>query len=221
MPDTPVVSTSAKPKVEPLINEQADKVLRGILIRGGLITIVTMLIVMVIISVIYQQVFLRYPHSVFVTQYQYFSSISIFIWMVPFYLTMQAVATERVKMGRQFVAEERWTEAYGALETFSQFGQRSFDRTGEANYLLALAMDKTGRKKAAEKVRDFIRKHRAGSEWAKKVGGSKTVATPSGPAISASQLRKSTTLTAANVAAEADNSKRKPMPSKNARRRRF
>jgi hypothetical protein len=71
--------------------------------------------------------------------------------------------------GRHFLAEKRYADAAEVLTSLNQQGQHFLDQTGEAHYLISIALDKTGKPETAKKARDFVLKNRAQSEYAEMI----------------------------------------------------
>jgi len=130
----------------------------------------------------------RYPHDKLFRQGGLIYDISVVAWLIPFYVGQTKQSALRLDFGRKYLAEARWKEAAAALGSFAEFGQKSFDRTGEAHYLLAQALDRTGKKERAEKARQFVTKYRSGTPWAEKL---ESVARNSAPTSAAQVRRKS------------------------------
>jgi hypothetical protein len=97
-------------------------------------------------------------------------SISVLLFMIPFYVGMHFLFKERLRFGREYVASQNWKAAVAALEPFDSPTQKFLDGTGEAHYLLALAYGGAGQKVKAEKIKTFVQKHRKGV-WADKLKG--------------------------------------------------
>jgi len=178
-PDKPATSA---PAVQHVINAEADRAIFTILKRYGFAAFTLAVLSMVGCGILYW----KFPHNKMFGQYGLFFDIAACLWLIPFFIGQNKQSELRLQYGRTYLAEGRYKEASAALGSFAEFGQRSFDRTGEAHFLLAQALDKLGRKDRAEDARKFVIKHRAGTEWASKLAS----ATNASVTPSASQLRR-------------------------------
>lgn len=88
--------------------------------------------------------------------------------MAIFFTATGRTANMLISWGRNFNELGRWEDTEMILSTFNQFGQRFLDPTGEAHFLLMTAFAKRGKRESADKVRDFLAKHRAGTVWGQK-----------------------------------------------------
>jgi hypothetical protein len=174
--------TSNRPAVQHVINAEADKAIFAVLKRYGFAAFCLAVLSMVGCGILYW----KFPHNRMFGQYGLIFDVSACLWLIPFFAGQNKQSALRVDFGRRYLAEGRFKEAAAALGSFAEFGQRSFDRTGEAHFLLAQALDKVGKKEKAEQARQFVIKHRAGTPWAEKLAG--TARIPAAP--SAAQLRR-------------------------------
>jgi hypothetical protein len=92
------------------------------------------------------------------------------LWMVPMYYIFTKVYNIRLEYGRKYVDEKKWKEADAALGSTDPLMLKIFDRTGEAHYLWAKALDGLGKKNTAETARNFLRKRRPRSEYTAMLG---------------------------------------------------
>jgi hypothetical protein len=197
-----------RPTIPPIITEEADRAIFAILKKYGFLSF-ALAVLCFTFDIIFAS---RYPHSKLFKQYGVFYDASVCLWLVPFFIGQNKQSALRLKYGREYIDQGRWKEAAAALGSFAEFGQKSFDRTGEAHYLLAMAQDKLGRKEKAEKSRQFVIKHRSGMEWAAKLASASQA---SAPTSAASVRRKAIDQTGELVA-------RKPAAGQTkGRRRRF
>jgi hypothetical protein len=149
---------------DPVISAEADARLMRIVKRFFLLTIFLSMVIM------FSLVPINESRSPFFRFHRLIDVASVLIFMSPFYFSMAAISKERMAIGREYFDKHDWHRAVSAFEYFDTVGQRSQDRTGEAHYLLGLALAKTGKDVAAQRAWDFVRKHRSNSDWAKKVG---------------------------------------------------
>jgi hypothetical protein len=148
---------------EPLISPQADRALLKILVGyGGLFVVLFMLSPLLV-------AWFNIPSNPLFKVHRELDTIATFVIMVPFFLGINAMNNTRLKFARQHAEEQNWTAVYGAVETFSQLGQRWMDRDGEAHYLLSIAYERLGKKVEAEKARTFVTKYRPSGKWAAKL----------------------------------------------------
>jgi len=70
---------------------------------------------------------------------------------------------------RSFAERKQWSDVAGVLESFNQSGQHLLDTTGEAHYLLVVALQRIGKPKSAQMARDYLMKRKSHTEWAKKL----------------------------------------------------
>jgi hypothetical protein len=173
---------NVRPPIQHIINAEADRAIFSVLKLYGFIAFTLAVLSMVGCGIL----FAKYPHSKLFNQYDPVFDISACLWLIPFFIGQTKQAALRLDFGRHYIAESRWKEAAAALGSFAEFGQKSYDRTGEAHFLLAQALDKLGRKDRADAARKFVVKHRAGTPWAEKLAG----AARSSVAPSAAQLRR-------------------------------
>jgi hypothetical protein len=173
--------TNQKTPVAPLISEEADRAIGKVVMVGLPLTIAASFLIPV--SVVYLS--LKFPHNPLFGQQSPLYYLSMLLWMVPAYVVFSKVYKMRLEFGRKYVGDKMWKEADAALGSFDQFGQKFFDRTGEAHYLWAIALDGIGKRTQAEKAREFIRSHRPNSAFVAKLGPPAVSVT-----LSASQLRK-------------------------------
>jgi len=95
--------------------------------------------------------------------------ISTLVIMAPFFIGVNVMNRVRMKYARRYVQEENWKAVYYAVESFTHFGQKWMDSTGEAHYLFAIALERQGQRDPAKKARQFVTKHRPSGEWAAKL----------------------------------------------------
>lgn len=157
---------------DPVINEEADRVLGRILIRYGIVFIILSL------AGPFALAFTNIPGSRLFAYHRWIDYASVLIMMTPFFLGVARVSAERLKFGRRYIQEQRYSETAAVLESFTQFGQRFLDRSGEAHYLLSQAYQKLGLSAKSKKARDFVIKHRPGTRWAG-LAASEIIAPPS------------------------------------------
>ena len=127
-------------------------------------------------------------------------SISVLLFMIPFYIGMHFLFKERLRFGREYVANQNWKAAVAALEPFDSPTQKFLDGTGEAHYLLAVAYAGAGQKARAEKIKTFVQKHRKGV-WADKLKG---VEPPRVSSIKAARASESATQALSDSANSSD-----------------
>lgn len=145
---------------DPVINEDADRVLGRIIIRAGLATLVLLVIMTLVMTFV--NVFVPGP------LHRFLDTVGLLVVMLPFFAGMNKLFAARLVMGREFVAQKRWQEAVAALDPFAGATQRFLDKSGEAHYLLSLAYQGQGDSGRAESARAFVRRHRAGL-WAQRL----------------------------------------------------
>jgi hypothetical protein len=155
--------TAGPPEKDPLITPEADRELFKILIVFIGITIVLFLVTPFITLLANQ------PGKPLWPLHRIIDFISVIIILTPFLFGINKMSDTRMKFARKYAAEGNWRAVYGAVESFSQIGQRFLDSTGEAHYWLALAYENSGERTKAEKTRQFVIKHRGSSEWAQKL----------------------------------------------------
>lgn len=158
---SPFVSDSGRP--EHLINAEADKALSRIVISHFIAFAVLLLLMTVVMS------YLNIPGTPLFPDRRFLDTISMLIVMTPFFLGTNKFFATRLRLGREFVANKQWKEAEASLEAFSHMGQRFLDRSGEAHYLLAVALDHLGKIAEAQKAREFVLKSRPTSSWAQRL----------------------------------------------------
>jgi hypothetical protein len=202
----------AKKEREPIITPEADHAIFGVMKKYGLVAFALVVMLPVLFGILYS----RYPHSKIMGVSGPISWIAAMVWLIPWYIGQSKVSDMRIAYGRQYAGERRWREVVAALNPFSEWGQRTFDRTGEAHYLLSLGLDKLGRKEKAESMRQFVRKHRAGTQWAVKCG-----APASSETSSATPGRRKAALAPTETDTEAGAPRAKTTTVQRGRRRRF
>ena len=177
---------AAKRAPAPIISEEADRVIFKVQIRYAMVSFALAVLGIVLLAIVGA----KYPHSVFTRHLMenrfLFIGVS-FLWLIPFLIGQIKQSALRLQFGRQYAEQQRWGTVVAALRSFTQFEQRPFDRTGEAHYLLAQAYDRLNRKDQAVKCRDWIRKRRPASEYAKRIG---TGVSPTIASIGASRVKK-------------------------------
>ena len=228
MPSTPspIPAPAAKPAPAPVISAEADKAIFSVMKRYAMLVFTTGVIAPIVCGVVYMTH--RSNHLLGPNGLLFYVSASV--WLIPFYFGQNKVAEMRLEYGRRYAEEHKWKEASASVAWFDEFGQRSFDRTGEGHYLFALALDKLGKREKAEKMRAWVRKHRAATEWAVKSGDSQAAAkasTMAAPSASGIAARRSSQASgdAVGVGSSADGTRKRvttaPHGAKPARRRRF
>jgi len=70
---------------------------------------------------------------------------------------------------RSFAERKQWADVGTVLESFNQNGQHLLDTTGEAHYLLSIALKRIGKPQAAQKARDFVLNRKGRTEWAQRL----------------------------------------------------
>jgi hypothetical protein len=75
-----------------------------------------------------------------------------------------AASNARFELGRDYYHAGDSENAVAALLPFSKYGNRNYDRTGEAHFLLASAAAAVGEKDFAMQMAQFVVRHRK-SEW--------------------------------------------------------
>ncbi len=185
--DKPVSPTPApKRSPAPMISEEADRAIFKVQIRYAMVSFALAVLGIVLLAIVGA----KYPHSVFTRHLMenrfLFIGVS-FLWLIPFLIGQIKQSSLRLQYGRQYAEQQRWGTVVAALRSFTQFEQRPFDRTGEAHYLLAQAYDRLNRKDQARKCREWIRKRRASSEWARRIGPG---ASPAASTLAANRVKK-------------------------------
>lgn len=150
-------------RAEHLINAEADKALSQIVIRY----FVTFFVLLM--AATFVMAFLNEPGTRLFGARHFLDAISILIVMAPFFIGTNKFFATRLRFGREFVKTERWKEAAASLEAFSHMGQRFLDRTGEAHYLLSVALNHQGKLAQAQRARDFVLRSRPASPWAEEL----------------------------------------------------
>jgi len=158
--------TTSRPKADghaPLISPDADAILSRIVSRYFVFFIVLLILltfVMPVLNVL--PAFHLYRARLFL------DSLSALILLLPLFIGTSHFFAVRLRFGREYVEKKQWKEAVAALEAFNHFGQRFLDRSGEAHYLLSVALGHMGRIDDSRKARDFVTHARRGTEWARK-----------------------------------------------------
>lgn len=169
MPDSPI--TPAKKPVEYMINPEADRRLRGIMLRY----IIGLALLLPITTILFSLA--NVPHTSLFRYHIPLDYLSALILIVPLYAGVYQIFNERLTIARDLSLKREWKQVVAALEPFDTIGQKWLDRTGEAHYLLAQAHNALKNGKKAEACRQFVLKHRPG-EWATKLGGKPATGTP-------------------------------------------
>jgi tetratricopeptide (TPR) repeat protein len=203
-PSAPTKSESGRP--DHLINAEADKVL-GKIVIGHFIAFAVLLL-----ATTYFMAYLNIPSSRFYSDRHFLDFLSILVVMTPFFLGTNKFFKTRLQYGRDYVEQKRWKEAVASLEAFNHIGQRFLDPSGEAHYLLSLALAKEGRQKDADKVKDYVLKSHPSSPWSERFRKSEQ-AKPK-----AASIAKASAKTAVPAAAAAEE---KPKKAAKPKRRRF
>jgi hypothetical protein len=150
-------------ETEPLISPEADKTLWKIVIAYGGSFVTLFLLAPLLVS------YANLTKSPLFPIHRFIDTLSTMLIMLPFFFGINAMNKARMKFARQYAAEENWKAVYGSTETFSQFGQKWMDSSGEAHYLLAIALERLGHRPEATKARLFVTKYRPNGEWAAKL----------------------------------------------------
>lgn len=160
-PTSPARTESGRP--EHLINAEADKALSRI-VMAYFFTFAGLLLLMTFVMA-----YLNIPGTPLFPDRRFLDMISILVVMAPFFFGTNKFFATRLKFGREFVEKKEWREAVASLEAFNHVGQRFLDPTGEAHYLLAVALDHQGKAAEAERAREFVLRARPTSTWAEEV----------------------------------------------------
>ena len=107
-----------------------------------------------------------------------------------FWLGIMKFSEILVEHARIFAQEGEWENVATVLSSFNNSGQHFLDRSGEAHYLLSVALRKTGKGDMSRIARDFVLKRRSKSEWADKLREASQAITPHGSSP-ANRRRKS------------------------------
>jgi hypothetical protein len=159
---TPTKPVTRAPK-ESLISPEADReLLRIVVVFGGTFFVLALLLNA-------GMAWVNLPHTPLYGMRRFLDTISVLVFMTPFFLGINIMNKARLKYARKYVQEENWKAVYYSVEFFTHLGQKWLDSTGEAHYLLAIALDHQGQREAARKARLFITKHRPSGEWAAKL----------------------------------------------------
>ena len=172
-PSDPVPASASPPAAKqsapPVITPEADRAIFGVQLRYGMImfglAIFSVILLMIVAA--------KFPHSLLlkrIVESKPLFAVVACVWLIPYFIGQVKQANLRIGFAREYASQQRWGVVVAALRSFTDWGQRSFDRDGEAHYMLAQAYDRLNRKDQARKAREFVRKHRSGSEWAKKLG---------------------------------------------------
>ncbi len=153
---------SQTPK-EALISPEADRELLKLMIAYGGTLFVLLLLLQT------AAVWINMPHSPLFPFRKVMDVAIVFVIMMPFFIGMRKMVDVRLKYARRYVAEEDWKAVFYSVEFFDHIGQKWMDSTGEAHYLLAVALERQGQRDAARKARLFVTKHRPSGEWAAKL----------------------------------------------------
>lgn len=95
--------------------------------------------------------------------------LSAAIIMLVFWAGISRINRTLIEYARVFAERQQWSDVASVLESFNQSGQHLLDSTGEAHYLLAIALKRTGKPKGAETARNFLLKRKAHTAWAQKL----------------------------------------------------
>ena len=167
-----------------IINPDADRILRRIAIRYGVLVLVLLVAETFLLSYINLLLHAVNLHGSRRLLLDILNGASILIVLVPFYGGIYRLFLARLEIGRERVAARAWNEAVAALEPFAASTQRFLDRSGEAHYLLAQAYAGLGDKTRAEAARAFVRRRKG--VWADRLAGGKSQAGKGATAYSAS-----------------------------------
>ena len=74
-----------------------------------------------------------------------------------------------LEYARSFAERRQWADVGTVLESYNQNGQHLLDTTGEAHYLLSIALKRIGKPQAAQNARDFVLKRKGRTEWAQRL----------------------------------------------------
>jgi len=96
-------------------------------------------------------------------------AVSMVVVMCIFYLGILKFSKTLLQYARKFAETDEWTNVASVLASFNNSGQHFLDRTGEAHYLLSIALKKVGKPEMSRKAKDFVLNRRASSEWAEKL----------------------------------------------------
>ncbi len=154
-----------------IINPDADRILRRIAIRYGILVMVLLVAETFLLSYLNFLLHVVDLHGPRRTILDILNGASILLVLIPFYAGIYRLFTARLEIGRERVAARAWSEAVAALEPFAAPTQRFLDRSGEAHYLLAQAYAGLGDKAQAEKARAFVRRRKG--VWADKLNTGK------------------------------------------------
>lgn len=146
-----------------VITPEADRELSRVLLIYGVIFVLLFSSMPIVMA------FVNIPHSPYFALHRFLDTISLLVVMVPFFMGANKMASIRLRWGRLLSGERRWKEAIAALEPFSSWGQKFLDGTGEAHYLLAVALARLNRPADADKARAFVLNHRGAGPWAEKL----------------------------------------------------
>lgn len=155
---------------DPIINDEADRLLGRIIIRHGLLCLALLTLVSLLMVPVNAHFgdFYRAHRLRDVVRVLILDFLSVLLVLVPFFLGINRLFAARLRLGRDLAGQRRWREAVAALDPFAGPSQRFLDQTGEAHYLLALAYAGAGDAQKAEAARAFVLRHRPGP-WAKKL----------------------------------------------------
>jgi hypothetical protein len=162
-PNKPVDGKKPTRADEPIINEEADRILG----RMSLQTLIPLVLVMLLPPAMAS---INIKNSPLYRYHQPLDIASILIVLVVWYAMNARLFAKRLDIGRDLAGKRQWKQAVACLLPFDSFGQRFLDRSGEAHYLLAQPYAGTGDKPKADKCRQFVLKYRPGP-WAAKLGG--------------------------------------------------
>jgi hypothetical protein len=162
----PKTPRTPAPPPKPIINPEADRAIFKVMVKWGMLTFC----LAVLLPIGYITLQGTHPHNRLFGIHSPLQFVFAGIWIIIYQFGASKVANLRLDYGRTYFNEKRWKESVAALDQFAEWGQRSFDRTGEAHYMLSVGLDRLGRREKAEKMRKFVRDKRSGTEWAIKCG---------------------------------------------------
>ncbi|MCW3062188.1 MAG: hypothetical protein ABIY70_05685 [Capsulimonas sp.] len=158
----PTKPNTKRPADQPIINEQADRLLGRIILRYGIAVFALLFLTPLLMAQFNNE------HSPYWKWHKVIDFVSMLPVFAFFFLGVSKLFGARLKMGRDFVERGAWREAVAALDPFEGATQRFLDSTGEAHYLLSKAYAGAGDKAKAERTRQFVLKNRPGP-WADKL----------------------------------------------------
>lgn len=162
------------PEPNATINPEADRILRTIAIRYGILVFALLIADTFFLSYANALMRPRTLGDLLTPRLAFLNLISILVVLIPFYAGIYRLYAARLAIGRERVQARAWGEAVAALEPFAARTQRFLDGSGEAHFLLAQAYTALGEKSRAEAVRAYLRGKKK-SIWAAKLSPGKAV----------------------------------------------